>query len=283
MAMIKATGMLVRRMMLRMPMVWRTIAAVAVAGMLIAVGAIPAQAARAAYSVSISTSNKGGPYFGYTLVFYKAGKYAIATISGTVTGAVSGDVAALLAKPFGAKTFASTGKKVTLSTTGTAHYSFTDTPSLATKFEVQVSTSGQVDATSAARTVYVTPGGYANDEKTHCFRGHCATSWKDYTLLPASGYKTESGKRWHFYFALLSQEPLYLYRYKDATASRARKVNAGEFEITFTFRYLSHLRNPAPDVWAQGCIKDTERKDGIGLPRSTGCGGKKIYTYSYAG
>ncbi len=280
----KAPGMLVRRtMVVRMPMVWRTVAAVAVAWMLIAGGAIPAQAAREAYSVSISTSDRLGPYYGYTLVVYKAGKYATATISGTVTGAVSGDVAALLAEPFGAKSFAPTGKQVTLTTTGTVPYSFTDTPALATQYEVQVSTSGQVDATSAASTVYVTTGGYSNDEKTHCSHGHCTTSWKSYTLVPASAYKTEAAKRWYLYFAFGRYAPEYVYRYKDASASKARKINAGKFETTFTFHYRSHLKNPARDVYAEACVKDTESKDGMGLPRPTGCGDKKILWDVYVG
>jgi hypothetical protein len=285
MARIRATRILARKtMMRRMPRVWRTIALVAVAAGLIAAGAVPAQAARAAYGVSIRTTDKLGSYYGYTLVFYKTrGGYETATISGTVTGAVSGDVAALLAEPFGAKSFTPTGKQVTLATTGTAPYSFSDTPALATKYEVQVSTSGQVDATSSAAIVYVSAGGYSGHARTHCSRGHCTTSWKSYTLLPASAYRTESAKRWYLYFAVGRSAPEYVYRYKDASASKAHKINAGEFETTFTFRYRSRLKNPAPDLYATGCVKDTAKIDGMGLPRPTGCGNKKILWDVYVG
>jgi hypothetical protein len=236
------------------------------------------------YSVTIKTSDKLGQYYGYTLVFYKAaGGYAKATISGNVTGAVSGDVAVLLAEPFGATSFAPTGQQVTLGTTGTTPYSFTDKPALATKYEVQVSTGSQVDSTSPAATVYVSAGGYSNHARTHCSGGRCTTSWRGYTEVPSSAYKTESGKRWYLYFALGRHAPKYVYLYKDATVSRARKISAGKFEQTFTFHYRTDIKNPSRDVYPEGCVKDTEKIDGIGLPRRTGCGSKKILLYVYVG
>ncbi len=269
--------------MTRMSTFWRVIAPAAVAGGLVAAGMIPAQAASpATYKVSITASDKLGPFYGYTLVFYKTAKYDTATIRGKVTGASAGDVAALLAEPFGAKSFVPTGARVKLAG-GTAPYSFTVKPVLATRYKVQVLTGSHVDVTSVARTVYVASGGYSNSVRTRCSGGRCTTSWKSYTLVPASAYKTESGKRWYFYFALARHRPKYLYRYKDATASPARKINAGEFETTFKFHYMTRLRNPQPDVWAQACTKDTERKDGLGLPRPTGCGSKKIFTFVYVG
>jgi hypothetical protein len=269
--------------MTRMSTTWRVIAPVVVAGVLVAAGMIPAHAASpATYKVSITASDKLGPFYGYTLVFYKTAKYDTASIRGKVTGASAGDVAALLAEPFGAKSFAPTGAQVKLAG-GTAPYSFTVKPVLATRYKVQVLTGSHVDVTSVARTVYVAPGGYSTSGRTRCSHGRCTTSWKSYTLVPASAYKTESSKRLYFYFALARHRPTYLYRFRDASASRARKISAGDFEITVAFHYTSRLKNPAPDVYAEYCTLDTERKDGLGLPRPTGCGSKKVPTYSYVG
>ena len=91
-----------------------------------------------------------------------------------MTGAADGDVVTLLAEPFGAKAFAPTGTPITLSSPAAmTPYSFAVQPSLATKYEVQVTTSGQVDATSSAATVYVTYAVAYGKNHTKCTRTIC--------------------------------------------------------------------------------------------------------------
>lgn len=261
---------------------------VLVPGSVLAAGALPALASPAAYSISISAADKLGPYYGYTLVFYKATQgFETATISGQVTGAAPGDVAELLAEPFGATQYSSTGMQVTLAPTGTTPvaYSFDAKPSLATSYEVEVLTGTQVDVTSQTRTVYVGVGGFSRDERTHCSAGKCTTSWKAYSLVPASAFQTEFAKRhFYFYFALAKHEPTYLYRdNRHASATNPRKINGGEFVSTLFFHYATRLLHPQPEVWSEFCLKDTESVDGMGLPRPTGCGARRVFTYVYIG
>jgi hypothetical protein len=262
----------------------RTLASLALAGGLLAAGVSTADASPGAYSATITASSKGAVY-GYTLVYYSTAKYDAATVSGKVTGAVSGDVASLLAKPFRAKAFTPTGMQVTLNPNGSAPvpYSFTVKPALATSYEVQVLTGSSVDVTSTARTVYVASGGSGSDFRNLCSRGHCTYSGKTYSRVPSSAYKTEVSKHWYFYLKLARSEPKYLNLHTQASASKPRKISAGEWVQTMTIHYFSRLRNPLPELWAEWCVKDTERRDGIGLPRPTGCGATRILPFTYVG
>lgn len=273
-----------------MPKVWRWIAPIAVAGGLIAAGTVPAGAASTAYGVTINATSHypsavKGKVYGDALVIYRVrhDHWNAATISGQVTGAASGDVATLLAEPFGGSSFAPAGTPVTLTGGSSQSYSFTVTPSLATQYEVQVSTGSTVDATSAAQTVYVTEGfgSQASDSKTTCSHGHCKTSWKVYTLLPASAYKTEAPKRWYFYYALDPKLPRDFPRYvrivKTGHSTKARSIKGG-YEVTLSFTFATRLKDPARDLIAEACTKDTERTDGLGLPQHHGCGGKRLST-----
>ena len=266
-----------------MSRIWRWIAPAAIAGGLIAT-AVPALAAGpASYSVTINATSPNYPgavnglVDGYAVVIYKAthDNWDQATISGTVTGYASGDVVSLLQEPFGKKAFTATGKTVTLTTVGT--YSFTATPSVATKYEVQVSTGGSLDFTSGTQTVYVSAGaGYAKSHKK-CSSSSCTFSYKFYIYLPASAYKTEVRKHLYEYIAewySASGSPKWYYLSASAKASRPAKVHSGEIEYTLTF-YI-HLRS-GENYWQTfACTKDDEKKDGLGLPGHHDCGDKRI-------
>ena len=133
----------------------------------LAAGTMPAQAQEASpatYGATIAAASPhtpgavNGKVDGYPLVYYRVTyrQESTATISGDFTGAADGDVVTLLAEPFGANAFAPTGTPITLSSpVATTPYSFAVQPSVATKYEVQVSTSGTIDVTSTAVTVYV--------------------------------------------------------------------------------------------------------------------------------
>jgi hypothetical protein len=271
---------------LTMSKFWRRVVPALMAGGLIA-GIVPAEAASAAPTIYGVTINATSPHYpsavhgkvdGFALVVYKTptNNLNTATISGAVTGASSNDVATLLQEPFGAKTFTPTGTPVTLTGAASQNYSFSVQPLVATKYEVQVTTSTTTDVTSAIQTVYVTEGG-TGSSATHCSHFHCTTTAKSFIKLPAAAYKTESVKRWFLYFVIIGKTlPKTVPLAKNATASKARKINAGEYEVIFTFKYTTHISKPQNHILTFGCTRDTETKDGFGLPGRHHCGDKRL-------
>jgi hypothetical protein len=275
-----------------MPKIWRWIAPIAMAGGMIAAGAVPASADPATTSITIAATSPSypgavhGKVFGYALVVYKdkTGNLDAATISGTIKGASSADDARLFAEPFGAKSFKFTGQVLPLPSGSTVGYEFPVKPSVATKYQVRVSNGATVLATSAAATVYVTEGSGHNKITTHCSGGRCTTTWDVYVVVATTkAERTESAKRWYLYFAIdthLPRLPKSLPRDNSASAARPRRVNALEYEVTLTFRFRTTIKNPSSDILPAGCTKDTESTDGYGLPGHHGCGASKISTSS---
>lgn len=263
-----------RKVVTGMRRLCRAIATATVAsGLLVASAVAVAAASPATYRVTIGARSMypGGPIAGKTLVIYGTARFDTATIAGEVTGFEPGDVATLLAKPFRATRFRADGAPLSLTALG--RYSFTVQPSLATQYEVRVSTSGSADVISRPAAVYVTPGGQGTYERISCSGSHCKAVWHVYTHLAAPAYQTEAHKRWYFYLADTRTRPKYLPLIKG-TASRPRKISAGEYEVTLTFPYKRRGQNPSP--WTLGCTKDSESKDGIGLPRRYHCGDKRV-------
>jgi hypothetical protein len=284
-----------------MSRIWRTVAPLALAGGLLAsgLGAIPAEAASpAAVSVTISATSpnftdfgtvKDGKVDGYALVVYKAGPKAgnadTAKISGDVTGAESGNVATLLAKPFGAKSFSATSTPLTLTGAGSQTYSFSVTPTLATQYEIQVTTGTAgtaVDVTSAAASVYVTPYPGITHSKTKCSGSACKTSFEFYELLPAAAKSTELAKKWYLYYAVdpklfSGHFPKYLPLVKSAKMTKSR-YSAGYLTFSVSWGYRTTVKNPAKYLIFIPCSKDNVTKDGIGLPGHHGCGASKVLT-----
>jgi hypothetical protein len=272
-----------------MSRIWRLAAPVAVAGGLIAAGVAPAAQARpAAYGITISATSPHypgavhGKVLGkFALVIYKPFKpvkpiTSTAVISGNVTGASSGDTATLLAKPFGATKFAPTGTPAALSGAASQPYAFSVRPSLATAYEVQVSTGKTVDKTSAVQTVYVTAGEIPKRFHAKCGSGlRCILTYRLYVNLPSSAYKTEAAKHVYLYEALFfGKHPTTFSLTPSATASKAHKVNAGEFYNLITFHVK--FRSPTQNWDPASCSKDTESRDGLGLPGHHGCGEKRF-------
>lgn len=278
-----------------MPRIWRWVTPISVAGLLTAGVALPAQAAPSAYNVTISATSPNYPgashgkvdgdalvvYGTKPSVYHWKKNWSIATISGTVSGATAGDVATLFAAPFGADSFTSTGQTSTLAATGSDNYSFTVKPALATRYEVQVATGATLDSTSAAQTVYSSLAPIPYKLKTRCSGGHCKITGKLRVLVPSGALTTESHKRWFFYFEVVYPKfSKYFPLDRAASASKATKLNPGEFQISITIPFSSHLRNPAPYAVFTQCTKDEVTKDGIGLPGHHGCGAAKINIYA---
>jgi hypothetical protein len=253
-------------------------------GLVAAMGVFPAEAASTA-SITISAKNPDYPNVTHdTIVFLGQKTLQNADISGTVTGAASGDVVTLLAKPFKAKSFAPTGKPLTL-TSSTQSYSFSVRPTLATAYEARLTAGSTVEATSAVQSVYVglLQGVGKNGYRYKCNKSftECSLIITTRTLVPASAYRTESTKRWYMYLALnrsrgvpSKKAPKFLSLDRSASASKPVRINATDFQIVFTFPFATDRENvqPFPDF----CTKDVEAKDGIGLPGHHGCGNGRI-------
>jgi eukaryotic-like serine/threonine-protein kinase len=227
------------------------------------------------------------PVTGDVYVRYQSGQDTDAQISGTIQPAASGEVARLYAQPFPYTSGLASVASVPLNPAGgTADYTFTVTPTLATRYQVELFRSStattplgrsasQMLYVASSRTATVTSGG-------SCSPPTCQAAVTETILVPPSALQAELVKQWFWYFAVnlaaTSQAPrptLLRLGADDPVSTTPARVSADEFKIsvTFTFDYS------AGSSWhwvAQGCTKDTEAQDGIGLPGSHGCGNATI-------
>src|SRR5579862_267117 len=110
----------------------RGMVAVALAGGLVAVGQFPGLASAAGPTITIAAKSKLKPVTGFVYVKYRQGADATAKIRGSIAGAAAGDVAKVFAQRFPyRKAPVLVGSKTLSSSSG--HYSFTVTPTLATR------------------------------------------------------------------------------------------------------------------------------------------------------
>jgi hypothetical protein len=246
-------------------------------------GLLPASAAIAAGPViTISAASAIKPVTGYVFVVFKGGSYAKAAIKGTITGAASGEVARLYAQQFPFKTAPARAGSVTLGA-ATQSYSFTVTPTLATRYQVELFASATATkplATSLTRTVYVVGGGTIKGGAA-CGRPVCHEQFTIDVFVPASTLTSELPKHTYPYFGIVlgttkvppPPKVLYLNGGK-ASVTKAKRISATvlETKISFTFTIGNHSYYW---LWL-ACVKDTETKDGLGLPGSHGCGAKQL-------
>jgi hypothetical protein len=260
--------------------IWRwagpAIAAIGVLSGLIA----PAHAAsQSGYTITIGATGRAagavkGKVDGYALVIYRVTSQDTGTISGTVSGAAAGDVVTLLVKPFGARAFRSTGQRRTLSAAGRSSFTFSVRPSLATAYRARISTGSAVDATSASATIYVTYTGYPTSSSRRCTATTCTISYTFHSTLPPSAYRTETRKHVYQYLAQwkTGHPAKWFYRTHAASATKPKRISAGVYAETVTW----HISRKAGSRWQTGlCTRDTESRDGMGLPGHHGCGAKR--------
>jgi hypothetical protein len=264
--------------------VWRRAAVAALAaGAAIAAQFAAVSPARAAGpAITIVATAKLPPVTGDVLVFYHSGAYATAKIHGKITGATAGEVATLYAQQFPYKKPAVPLGSTTLKA-ATAVYSFTVTPTLATRYAVRLfagGTSRAAVATSPTRDVYVTEGGTTTGYST-CARPVCHERLRLWTTVPPSALSVEMGKHLYPYFGLnlapVTEPPLPTWLYLNgghAAVTKAQRVNAGEFETTVSFSFT--IGNNAYRWNWIACAKDTLSKDGLGLPGNHGCGASRV-------
>ncbi|HEV2243069.1 MAG TPA: serine/threonine-protein kinase [Streptosporangiaceae bacterium] len=229
---------------------------------------------------TISASSALAPVTGDVYVVYLGGTNSSATLSGTVKDTGSGEVARLYALrfPFGG-TPAQAGSVALQPTAGTASYSFQVTPSLATRYKVEVFASATATspvATSATTTVYVAPSA-TNSGTPTCGRPVCHESITIRVFVPASVLSAEIAKQWYPYFAINlapAIEPaapsVMSLGAGNGQVSAAQRVSSTEYDITVTFSF--DIGSDAYHWRWRTCDKATEAQDGMGLPGNHGCG-----------
>lgn len=261
----------------------RRIAAIALAGGVIAAAQLPALASPATGpTISIAAKSKVAPVTGDVFVIYRgAPAFTRARIGGTVTGASAGQVVKLFAKRFPYKSaWRLVAPPITLSGTGTVLYSFVVTPTLATEFRVELFATGTATtplATSATDTVYVVASGKLLAFHNCNTRPVCHVSFKFEVFVPPSTLRIEAKKPWYPYFGInfSSTAPRWLYlRAGNGRASTPKRVSAGAFTITITYSFRVGNRGFFPGY--NFCAKDTESVDGFNLPGHHSCGAKRI-------
>ena len=269
---------------------WRRATAVALAGSTAMAGLLAAVVpARAATSViTVAAASNFRPVTGDVFVEFQGSKSGSARIHGTITGAAAGEVATVYAQRFPYATAAKPVGSITLSETGTTTYSFTVTPTLATRYQVKLFASKNAAnplATSARQNVYVVNNGRLTGLKA-CGRPVCHEALHIFTIVPRSALGVEMKKHLYPYFGLnlsaTSTPPYPRWLYLNtghATVSAARRISATEFERTLTFTFT--IGNDGAAWNWSACVKDKVSTDGLGLPGSHGCGAHRVLATAY--
>jgi len=242
--------------------------------------AIGAQA-KAAPTITAVASSKLPPIGGAVWVHFldPKKKFSTARISGAVTGAATGNVLKLFGQQFGQSHAKQVGATIALKPTGApAPYSFTAAPALATSYTVElfaISSDTTPLATSAPVTVY-SAATHLFGKFSRCGRPTCHTTTRLRVLVPARALKTEKPKRWFVYFGVklspLGDVPPRTLRLGAGHphVSAPREVNGHEYAVTITVSFFIGNNGWFFLIWP--CQRDTEAKDGLGLPGKHGCG-----------
>jgi hypothetical protein len=254
---------------------------IALCGGMAAIGLVPALAAPAPSSatVSILAQSNFPPISNNVFVGYRGGAGAQAQISGDIMNATTGQVIELFAQtfPFKAAPVEIGSSTLTVSSSDTP-YQFTVTPSVATKYTADLVASASDTtplAVSPSATVYVVHEFKVKGGRI-CGRPVCHETFKVYEVVAPSALRREMSKKVYVYFGLrfsrtgLPTPKKLTLGAGGGHASKPRKINSHEYEYTVTYSFAIgdhgyHF------VW-DTCQKDTESKDGFNLPGHHGCG-----------
>ena len=236
-----------------------------------------------ASAIQIAAKSRLAPVSGDVYVGYRGGKDATGQILGQVKGVARGEVAGLYAQPFPyARPPARVGS-VILSPGKSAAYSFTVTPSMATRYTVRVfpdSSATAAVAHSPAVTVYVVPWTESNNDQ-NCQRPVCHETFHMLVLVPAAALDTEMAKQWYPYFGLnlapSKTPPAPKWMQLDKGAARVfgtHRISATEYGFTITYSF--RIDNDAYWWIWNACSQDTEAENGMGLPGHHSCGSSRL-------
>jgi RNA polymerase sigma factor (sigma-70 family) len=263
----------------------------------LAAGAVVVVAAVVAMVVLLQSGSSGSsgvpmtatsalpPVTGDTYVRYLGGSDASAEISGQVNGATSGEIARLYARQFPFTAAPVPAGSLTLQPAGsTATYSFRVTPTLATRYQVELfrnSATAKPRATSMAMTIYVVAIPQRVGAPGCVGRPVCHLTETHDVFVPPSALRTEMSKSWYSYLGLnLSSsgtppDPATLHLGAgNPVIGTPQPIAANEFSVTITYTF--NIGSRAYHFHSTLCTKDTEAQDGIGLPGSHGCGNGSI-------
>jgi eukaryotic-like serine/threonine-protein kinase len=223
---------------------------------------------------------------GDTYVLYDPhAKMAGAFLSGAIAHATTGEVAQLYAQQFPYTSPPEPAGSVTLHPNGgTAAYSFTLSPALATRYQVRLlrSTAAATPlAVSAIKTVYVV--GYAayfsNPDSAPINMGLCPAGQSACTAtfpvtvyVPPAALRGEMSQREYVYrppAGTAAGRATSLQRDNGATISAPQRVGTDAYEVVVS---LSSAAGPAFGY----CTEQTEAQDGIGLPGPSACGSANV-------
>jgi serine/threonine protein kinase len=245
-------------------------------------------------AVLASVSSAFAALDGYVFVTYQDGTDANAAVSGQVTNAVSGEVARLYAQQFPFTSPPAPADSAALDPSGTtAQYSFRVTPTLATRYTVEVFRNSTVTtplATSAASTVYVAQN-KGNYRTITCSGSRCQVNDTATVLVPASALSTQVAEHVYPYFGIsyaasgrASMPAALQLGAGDPVVGSPQQVSADEYKFTLTFSFSTN--NESYSVSWHNCTVSVEAQDGIGLPGGGdyGCGSPTIpETEAYIG
>jgi serine/threonine-protein kinase len=223
---------------------------------------------------------------GNAFVGYQDATDASAKITGQVTNAVSGEVAELYAQQFPFTSAPAPVGSVDLSPSGsTAQYSFQATPTLATRYTVEVFQSSSAAtplATEGAGTIYVVMNQPGQKTRT-CAGQECKETQTVTVYVPASALSTQMSEPIYTYWAITyssSGQPPAPQTVQlgagDPVVSTPQQISADEYQFTLTFSFSTNGES-TEFAWRH-CTKSLEAQDGIGLPGagSNGCGSQTI-------
>ena len=243
-------------------------------------------------SVPISVKSGVPAVTGDVYVVY-GGEHTNAEVSGTVTKAEIGEVAALYAQQFPYKSALVKISALTLhSVRGTARYAFRVTPTLATRYRVELfkdRTATTPVAMSGVKIIYVSSAdSTSNDRK--CSSSVCYESAQEIITVPPSLLKFEMSKTLYAYFGLklsktqknVPPPSSILLGAGNGLVLAKEQISADQFKVIATFSFT--VGNNYNQLGWAVCDKDTVAADGIGLPGHHGCGDKSIpYPTDYIG
>jgi serine/threonine protein kinase len=231
-------------------------------------------------SFAIAAASPLAKTTGDVYVVYNAGNDSSATLSGQIPHVTSGEVAQLYAQQFPYDSAPTRAGSAVLNPSGsTAAYSFQVTPTLATRYKVELfqnSSETTPLASSPNTTVYVAVAAITPSSQT-CARPVCTETLTSHVYVPPPALKTEMAKRWYTYFNLVLApvvEPapptLLLLGDGNPHVDPSTQIAPNEYQFVVTFQFTIGT-NAYYWRWTK-CTIDTEAQDGIGLPGSHGCG-----------
>jgi hypothetical protein len=246
----------------------------------VAVLRIPIRLRPSGPDIPVTATSPLAPETGDVYVKYMSGADATAVISGQIKGVTSGEVVQLYAQPFPYTSAPASSGSVTLPAGGFTNYSFQVTPTLATRYQVELfrnSTATTPLSISPTTTVYVSET-RTDNYRSSCSGGVCHVAVTINALVPPSALNAEMSKSPYAYLGLNlgpsgvePPNPVSAQLGAGAPAiGQPQAVAANQFNVTVTFTFQI-----GSQVWHAHwriCTKDTEAQDGVGLPGSHGCG-----------